>query len=214
MKDEKDDATGPLLAQVEALLADLDSGCVGLHAPESRCPRCRAEHTLRNDGRLYLRQLRDALVQAQGQLTLYRFGFEVLRTPGASRLIDEILATTPAAMREAEARLPEIEHEAVARLQAALNTDRGETTMGKRREDGTWEDSCLEKLKPGEPFFVLRAQDRTAPILVEVWAELVEFRAIDEETDEALKRRLFAKVDEARVCAHAMRAWPKRKLPD
>ena len=42
--------------------------------------------------------------------------------------------------------------------------------MGRRKEDGTWEDSCLEKLKPGEPFFVLRAQDLLAPEIVREWA--------------------------------------------
>ncbi len=42
--------------------------------------------------------------------------------------------------------------------------------MGIRLPSGRLVDSCLAKLKPGEPFFVLRAQDLSAPTFVMKWA--------------------------------------------
>lgn len=76
--------------------------------------------------------------------------------------------------------------------------------MGHRNADGTWHDSCLEKIKPGEPFFVMRAQDLTAPEHVENWAKLAEeFGASS------------AKVEEAQATAKAMREWDgDKKYPD
>lgn len=41
--------------------------------------------------------------------------------------------------------------------------------MGVKRPDGTLDDRCLEHIRPGEPFFVLRSQDATAPEFVEFW---------------------------------------------
>lgn len=65
--------------------------------------------------------------------------------------------------------------------------------MGKRREDGTWEDSCLAKVKPNEPIFVLRAQDKLASTLVRRWAVQAREQGCPEE-----------KVQEAYDCANAM----------
>lgn len=75
--------------------------------------------------------------------------------------------------------------------------------MGKRREDGTWESGCLEKLQPGEPFFVLRAQDMLAPFVVRYWAEVARLEGIPEE-----------KYIEALATADEMEKWPHRKMPD
>lgn len=75
--------------------------------------------------------------------------------------------------------------------------------MGYRNEDGSWHDSCLDKLHPGEPFFVLRAQDRLAPSLVELWVELATRHGLSE-----------AKQNEALDTAVQMRDWPSRKFPD
>lgn len=75
--------------------------------------------------------------------------------------------------------------------------------MGKRLEDGSWKDACLDKLRPGEPFFVLRAQDKFAPLLVDLWAELAGEHGCP--TD---------KVHEAFNTADQMRSWPIRKYPD
>ena len=75
--------------------------------------------------------------------------------------------------------------------------------MGKRLADGTWQDSCLEKVQPEEPIFVLRGQDMLAPKLVEEWAL------------EARKHGLkMDKFIEAMTTADAMRAWHYRKYPD
>ena len=75
--------------------------------------------------------------------------------------------------------------------------------MGYRNEDGTWHDSCLDKVKPGEPIFVLRAQDKLAPRLVRLWAEMA--RDADCPSD---------KIAEAFITAGEMEAWPDRKFPD
>ncbi|KKL07644.1 hypothetical protein LCGC14_2583950 [marine sediment metagenome] len=75
--------------------------------------------------------------------------------------------------------------------------------MGYRRRDGSWHDSCLEKLKMGEPFFVLRAQDKLAPNLIRTWArEAEEHGCLSTKTDEALN------------AADEMEKWKDRKFPD
>ena len=74
--------------------------------------------------------------------------------------------------------------------------------MGKRNVDGTWRDSCLDKVLPNEPIFVLRAQDVTAPSLVRKWATVNKSTISSEKYNEALN------------CANEMDKWPSRKLPD
>ena len=75
--------------------------------------------------------------------------------------------------------------------------------MGYRKEDGSWQDRCLEKVKPTEPIFVLRAQDKLAPALVRMWAQLADLHECPSE-----------KVIEAMANADAMENWPIRKFPD
>ena len=62
---------------------------------------------------------------------------------------------------------------------------------------------CIAKAADNEPVFVLRAQDKTAPVLVRLWADLMELR------DPSSSR-----IDEARALAHLMDQWPTRKFPD
>lgn len=75
--------------------------------------------------------------------------------------------------------------------------------MGKRNDDGSWHDACLTKLKPGEPFFVLRGQDELASALVRTWAWRARMYGLP--TD---------RFDEAMATADAMEAWLPRKMPD
>ncbi len=63
--------------------------------------------------------------------------------------------------------------------------------------------SCLSKAADNEPLFVLRAQDKLAPIVVRIWAILAEQHGTDLE-----------KVHEAKRLAFEMEQWPKRKYPD
>ncbi len=74
--------------------------------------------------------------------------------------------------------------------------------MGRRLEDGTWKDSCLDKVKPGEPIFVLRAQDALAPKIVREWA----IAALRADVDPY-------KINEALDCADEMEKWPERRIP-
>ena len=64
-------------------------------------------------------------------------------------------------------------------------------------------DSCLQKVGPDEPIFVLRAQDELAASLVRLWAGRARAAGAPAE-----------KVDEAYACADAMDAWPTHKVPD
>lgn len=64
------------------------------------------------------------------------------------------------------------------------------------------EDACLDKLEPGEPFFVLRGTDMLSPVLVKEWAG----RALQVGASEA-------KVAEALETAGAMLRHPVRKMP-
>lgn len=66
-----------------------------------------------------------------------------------------------------------------------------------------------------EPTFTLRAKDKFAPKLLEIWASEVE-RAVVGDVSSAADRSK-AKASEARALAHEMRAWQERntcKIPD
>lgn len=62
-------------------------------------------------------------------------------------------------------------------------------------------DSCLSKASFVEPIFVLRAQDFSAPLVVEYWLSLNP--SIPEE-----------KRQEALAWVEAAREWPSRRLAD
>ncbi len=62
--------------------------------------------------------------------------------------------------------------------------------------------SCLNKAADDEPVFVFRAQDQTAPWVIEQWLD-VNWDNLSE-----------GKREHARACIAAMRAWPTTKLPD
>ena len=78
--------------------------------------------------------------------------------------------------------------------------------MGYRNND-----ACLDKVGDDEPIFVLRAQDNTAPMVVDFWADnivtLYQVKGMPIPSD------LQEKLDEARSHAEVMRQWPRRKLP-
>jgi hypothetical protein len=61
----------------------------------------------------------------------------------------------------------------------------------------------LSRLRPGEPFFVLRGQDQLASSVIRIWA-----------TDAESNGCPPAKVHDARGIAVRMDNWPFRKLPD
>lgn len=63
-------------------------------------------------------------------------------------------------------------------------------------------DPCLVEVKPGEPIFVLRGEDKLAADLVRLWADDAEKGG---ETKE--------KVAEARALADEMEKWAKRTEP-
>ena len=54
-----------------------------------------------------------------------------------------------------------------------------------------------------EPVFVLRGQDKFAPVLIRLWANLAEMGDCSKE-----------KVRSARLIADQMEKWPDRKMPD
>lgn len=62
---------------------------------------------------------------------------------------------------------------------------------------------CFAKAAVDEPLFVLRAQDKLAPIVIRLWAELAAFNGAGLE-----------KVHEAKRLAFEMEQWPNRKMPD
>lgn len=73
--------------------------------------------------------------------------------------------------------------------------------MGKKSND-----SCLDRVDKNEPIFVLRAQDRLAPLVVRLWADLT-----------AAQEGKTHKVTEAIELAKEMDDWGfenHRKFPD
>lgn len=68
-------------------------------------------------------------------------------------------------------------------------------------------EGCLGKALPSEPVFILRAQDRFAPDLIEAWSHKVD----------VAKGAPTTKAKKARALAHQMRAWQEMngsKVPD
>jgi len=75
-----------------------------------------------------------------------------------------------------------------------------ERTVATKHHD-VWLDNCAED----EPIFVLRAQDITAPDVIEYWLSLALTRGAGIAPE---------KIAQAKECIREMRAWPNRKLPD
>lgn len=73
----------------------------------------------------------------------------------------------------------------------------------KKADEINLDHSCLNKAAPDEPVFVLRAQDKLAPVLVRLWADLAASHGCPD-----------TKVREAVNLAYSMESWPKRKYPD
>lgn len=86
------------------------------------------------------------------------------------------------------------------------------------------DDKCLVNVREGESIFILRGQDRLAPLLVRTWAVLafmcgIRLRLLTslEPGTHALGFRLVlptAKCKEAWATARLMAAWTRRKFPD
>jgi len=78
--------------------------------------------------------------------------------------------------------------------------------MGLKKLEIANPNSCLNKAEENEPIFVLRAQDKLSPILIEAWASFAELVNCDP-----------SKVFKARECAKDMREWGinnSSKFPD
>ena len=73
--------------------------------------------------------------------------------------------------------------------------------MGTKNDPGKFD--CYAKLAPNEPYFVLRAQDRTASYVVEAWVKAAAANGCPP-----------AKLDSARRVATAMRKYQPMKSPD
>ncbi len=76
--------------------------------------------------------------------------------------------------------------------------------MGYKTSDGIIIDKCLEKVRPGEWFFVFRGQDLLGTIFVKGWLAIVKTLGIC--SDE--------KISECEHCIGMMERTKGRKLPD
>ena len=72
----------------------------------------------------------------------------------------------------------------------------------------------MMNVAPGEPFFVLRASDKTAPARVREWAK--QFKAHHDKAGTVGYElaKAIEKHTSALEIADAMEAWPDRKMPD
>lgn len=71
--------------------------------------------------------------------------------------------------------------------------------MGTKANPGKYD--CYAKLEEDEPYFLVKATDPLAPILVEMWASIAELHRTSDE-----------KIAEARDCANTMRQWRANKI--
>lgn len=78
--------------------------------------------------------------------------------------------------------------------------------MSTKQDPGAYD--CYAKLQEDEPYFVLRAKDATAPLLVRHW---VQRRRIEAQVaGQAITPAYEAKLQEALKCADDMEAWRER----
>lgn len=61
----------------------------------------------------------------------------------------------------------------------------------------------LNRLLPGEPFFLLRAQDRISKVVVKMWISIAEWLGVAK-----------AKIDGAKEIYKSMKKWPGQRNPD
>lgn len=59
-----------------------------------------------------------------------------------------------------------------------------------KTEEQTNKNSCLNKAKAREPIFVLRGQDKLAPVLIKMWVELAALHGCPVEKLAAAERTL------------------------
>jgi hypothetical protein len=64
-------------------------------------------------------------------------------------------------------------------------------------------EGCLGKAADNEPVFILRGQDKFAPLLVRMWVQLALLHGCDGE-----------KIEEAAYLADDMERWKPSKFPD
>jgi hypothetical protein len=70
----------------------------------------------------------------------------------------------------------------------------------------SYSDSTLNKCADDEPVFILRAQDKLAPVVIRIWADLAKFHGAGQ-----------MKVSTAKQLAHEMEKWAdygRAKMPD
>tara|TARA_R110002049_G_scaffold239404_1_gene412566 strand:+ start:2178 stop:2426 length:249 start_codon:yes stop_codon:yes gene_type:complete len=71
----------------------------------------------------------------------------------------------------------------------------------RKRDELTDPTSCLNKAKPDEPLFVLKATDPLAPMAIRHWITMAD-TAYDK-----------AKLEDAESCAAAMERWHNQNCP-
>lgn len=86
--------------------------------------------------------------------------------------------------------------------------------MATKYDELTLPGSCLNKAELSEPVFVLRAQDKLAPLAIRAWADALEIEKYGNLGDPEREPMLDPKIKEARELATAMEDWPNRKVPD
>lgn len=72
--------------------------------------------------------------------------------------------------------------------------------MGTKNNPGKYD--CWPKLADDEPFFILRAKDPVAPILIRLWIALRELSS----------EKRYDKLDEAENCASSMETWRRKNI--
>ena len=92
--------------------------------------------------------------------------------------------------------------------------------MATKKEELTY-GSCFQAAADNEPLFILRAQDRLAPAIVRLWAEMLEVvysnGSNDQQDLQAMQDQQLTKLEETRALADQMEAWQMRngsKIPD
>jgi len=76
--------------------------------------------------------------------------------------------------------------------------------VGTKNDPGNFD--CYANAEPDEPMFILLARDKSAPDVIDLWADIREEK--DEDGSETQK------VINARDIANDMREWRKANRPD
>lgn len=121
------------------------------------------------------------------------------------RLVDlsEMIEVSQGSLSDLENNKSQPSYETLRRLNTKAGIDLYWLFGIEKKKSKDQSKEILKNLLPGEPFFLLRAQDRISKVVVQVWISIAEYLGVAER-----------KIEGAREIYKKMKKWPGQRNPD